>query len=375
MKRIVGIIFEANPFHLGHQYLINQVIEDLHPDCIVAITSGYFSMRGEISLLSKKNKVQIMLDHGIDLVIELPIHQTLNSANVFSSSAIHYLNECGITDLCLGSESTDFSLYQKILSLEKTDAFKEALQTNLHLQYSYKVSYNMAVLETLPESAELLNHANATLALEYLRTLEAYPNITPHLYQRIGNNEENKELMGCASGTAIRESYLKGIDVSSFLPYKASLLSKMDTFDLNMHTLCLALFQKKYYQDKPINLLKEGIEHYLENNYEFNLTYEDNIKRLANKKYSKSRLRRTILSLMLEITTPITQDYLRILGFSETGLSYLRQLKLKDAIINIDQENKLIILDELKSVQLYSILLNNDYTIEEYQFPLKRKVK
>lgn len=76
---------------------------------------------------------------------------------------------------------------------------------------------------------------------------------------------------------------------------------------------------------------------------------------------------------MLEIDLDKVVDYTRVLGFSETGLSYLRQTSLNNVIMNITSKNKQILQYELKTVFLYSLLVNYDYTIEEYQFPLKRK--
>ena len=56
---IIGIIAEYNPFHNGHLYHINK-IKELYPDSIlILITSGYFTQRGHISVLSKESKTKI----------------------------------------------------------------------------------------------------------------------------------------------------------------------------------------------------------------------------------------------------------------------------------------------------------------------------
>ncbi len=373
MKRIVGIIFEANPFHHGHEYLIRAIKDTLNPDLIIGVTSGYFTMRGEISLLSKKNKVQILLNQGIDIVAELPIFDTLNSANRFASSSINILANLGITDLCFGAEASDPTFFNHILKIEETAQFQKLFKDNLNNNLSYKVSYLNTVEELIPGSKEVLQHANATLALEYLRCLSKYPSITPHVFKRMGNDEEISTLDNFASGTAIRDNYLQGNDVSKFISYDQSLLTNLATYKQNMHTLTLAMFNQKHYLGLNNPVISEGIEHYLENNYQFDKTFDDNLNLLANKKYTKSRIRRSILSLMLEIDSDKVADYTRVLGFSETGLSYLRQTSLNNVIMNITSKNKQILQYELKTVFLYSLLVNHDYTIEEYQFPLKRK--
>ena len=64
---IIGIIAEYNPFHNGHLYHINK-IKELYPDSLlVLVTSGYFTQRGHISVLSKESKTKIALDNNIEL--------------------------------------------------------------------------------------------------------------------------------------------------------------------------------------------------------------------------------------------------------------------------------------------------------------------
>ena len=64
----IGIIAEYNPFHNGHIYHID-TIKNLYPDSlIILVLNGYFLERGEISILTKEDKVKIALDHNVDLV-------------------------------------------------------------------------------------------------------------------------------------------------------------------------------------------------------------------------------------------------------------------------------------------------------------------
>ena len=51
--KVLGLILEINPFHKGHQYFINEAIKKCNPDITVAITSTSFTMRGDVSLISK----------------------------------------------------------------------------------------------------------------------------------------------------------------------------------------------------------------------------------------------------------------------------------------------------------------------------------
>ena len=60
--KIIGIIAEYNPFHLGHLYQINE-IKKIYPDSlIIAIISTNFTERGDISIINKWDKTKICLD-------------------------------------------------------------------------------------------------------------------------------------------------------------------------------------------------------------------------------------------------------------------------------------------------------------------------
>ena len=90
--KIIGIIAEYNPFHLGHLYQINK-IKEIYPDSIIiAIISTNFTQRGDISIINKWNKTKIALNHNIDLVIELPFVFTNQSADTFAFGACSILN-------------------------------------------------------------------------------------------------------------------------------------------------------------------------------------------------------------------------------------------------------------------------------------------
>ena len=56
---IVGIICEYNPFHNGHAYHINKIKEMYPNSLIILVLNGYFMQRGEISILTKEDKIKI----------------------------------------------------------------------------------------------------------------------------------------------------------------------------------------------------------------------------------------------------------------------------------------------------------------------------
>ena len=56
--KVIGIICEYNPFHNGHLYHLKKAQELADGGIVVAILTGYFSMRGDISVINKYDKVK-----------------------------------------------------------------------------------------------------------------------------------------------------------------------------------------------------------------------------------------------------------------------------------------------------------------------------
>ena len=88
MKKVVGIIAEYNPFHLGHAYQISEVRRLVDDAKIIAVMSGSFTQRGTPSLLDKWTKARLAIIGGCDLVLELPFTSAVRSAQDFARGAI-----------------------------------------------------------------------------------------------------------------------------------------------------------------------------------------------------------------------------------------------------------------------------------------------
>ena len=100
---VSGIIVEYNPFHNGHQRHINLTKEITGCDLLIAIVSGNFCQRGDVSVLNKIEKTQIALEHGVDLVVELPFIYTLQNASVFGYHSVELLKALKVNNLVFGS--------------------------------------------------------------------------------------------------------------------------------------------------------------------------------------------------------------------------------------------------------------------------------
>ena len=84
---MVAIICECNPFHNGHQYLF-ETAKRLTGEPVLAIMSGSFTQRGEVAVCSKFERAKIALEHGADLVVELPTVCAVARAQRFAQGGV-----------------------------------------------------------------------------------------------------------------------------------------------------------------------------------------------------------------------------------------------------------------------------------------------
>ena len=136
--KIVGIIIEANPLHHGHEHLINTVKKEHSPDCLVAVVSTYFTMRGDINCVTKKEKINQLLDSGFDLVFELPIALSMHRSDIFAENSVKILKAIGITHLAFGSEIQNIDLFNRLLAVRELPEYQELFKYYLNANSSYK---------------------------------------------------------------------------------------------------------------------------------------------------------------------------------------------------------------------------------------------
>ena len=96
MSNVLGIVAEYNPFHNGHLHHLIESKKITNSDYSIAVMSGNFTQRGDVSIVDKWIKTQMAIENGVDLVIELPTLYALSSAENFASGALTILNSLGI---------------------------------------------------------------------------------------------------------------------------------------------------------------------------------------------------------------------------------------------------------------------------------------
>lgn len=379
----IGVIMESNPFHLGHQYLFDQIKEKFNPECLTIITSTSFNMRGDISPVNKFNKTKYILTAGANIVIELPTFYAVQSADIFGYYAVKSLNAINVTDIVCGCENDSIDSIKTLLKITETKEYQVILKELLkEKKLSYKVACSKALekLNINVELIELYNSPNATLAISYLKAINLInPNINLHLIKRYKVDYDSlDEIDNYASATSLRYKILNNENIESNIPFRQEFI------DLNKATnnyFELIKYQLLLNNDK-ITYNSEGILNYIIKNANWNADFETFINSLCNKRYTKSRIKRTILHSLINQNNSFNQSetYLRLLGFDEIGIKYISSLprNIKNNIFSSAKElnNDLLkpVLEyELKTTKLFDIISNTDQFIKEYQLPIRKE--
>lgn len=358
--RTVGLIVEYNPFHNGHQYHLQQSCKITGADTVVAVMSGNFLQRGEPAVMDKWARTEAALRGGCDLVIELPAAYATQAAEWFAYGAVSLLEATGVVDaFCFGTESGELAAMQaaaRVVASEPDD-FKLLLKQQLETGISYPSAYSAAIAAYL--TAAGLNEAaafpyalpNHTLGLHYLIALERIKgSMEPYTIRREKSEYGQTTLtdQAIASATAIRKLLLEGGSLEEARPYvPASTFSVMQrewgagrspvSWDEFTNPLLHAICTRTADQLAMLREISEGLEHRIVQALPRldDLAFEPLLSALKTKRYTRTKLQRSLLSILLghtkedftheRLTSGV--EYLRVLGFTERGKELLRRMR------------------------------------------------
>ena len=311
---VCGVVVEYNPFHNGHHYHLQQARLKSQCDCLIAIMSTHFVQRGEPAVAFAKDRVQCALQHGADIVIELPYPYNVQSADYFAYGAIESLKLMEIDTLVFGSESNDIEQLQ-------IDAFQ---------------SVEKPTTQSLASSSKGLS--NDILAHAYLRAI-ANTNITPISIQRTNQYHDQSVQHTISSASAIRKAYFDGQDVSHTTPMHEHLIPL--NWEHYYPYLRSLLCTHRPQQLSQLFLCDEGIEYLLIKNAQKYANYHDFLNACTSSKYTKSRIQRCLVHILAQCSKeeanacPI--DCVRVLGFNDIGRKYLSQLRHQKIAVKFAQ--------------------------------------
>ncbi|MDO4500659.1 MAG: nucleotidyltransferase family protein [Erysipelotrichaceae bacterium] len=362
---ITGIVVEYNPFHNGHIYHLNKAKELTDADITIAVSSGNFTQRGEISIIDKYQKCEEALKAGVDLFVELPYIYTVQNASVFGEKSVEILKMLGINNLVFGSETGNM---EELLSFARHSINIDHLKEALNKGESYPKAYGLLAGSIFP---------NDILAISYLRALEG-TDIKPIAINRT-NTYKGLELEEIASARAIREAVRNNLDYSIATPTQIN--EPLFNEDIYPY-LQRKLLSSSVEEIRDIFLVSEGIENLLIKNAQEYDTYEDFVSHSVSKRYTRARINRICINILNNIKKEEVKDleelnYVRVLGFNEKGREYLRRfrddenIKIVTQFKNIPENHKKI---EWKVANMYASFLKDRkaYLLKELKGPIIR---
>lgn len=356
--KIIGLIAEYNPLHNGHLYQINK-IKELYPDSLIVLCLGsYFTERGDIGILTKENKVKMSLEYGIDLIVELPIMYTVQSADIFAAQSVKILNSFGIDALVFGSESNNLDFLKELAAKQDDIKYQEKVKKYLNQGFNYP----SALAKALEVDFEF--KANDLLGISYLKAINKInKNIEVQTIKRTNEYLDTESNDVIVSASNIRTRFLNKEDVSKFTPCSKALV-KAD-YDLYFKILKVKIMTSRDL-DSYLDV-SEGIDNLLKKVIMNCNSLEELISKIKTKRYTYNRLNRMFLHIVLGIKKDyMSENYLRILGFTRKGQEYIKSKKIKENYKKTECYNL-----ELKGSCLYDMLTNqNTYEFETKNQPI-----
>ncbi|MER2149824.1 MAG: nucleotidyltransferase family protein, partial [Ruminococcus sp.] len=169
---MVAIICEFNPFHNGHQYII-ETAKRLTNEPVLAVMSGSFCQRGEVAVCSKFERAAAALRHGADIVAELPAVHAVSCAQRFAQAGVHIATAFESTScLAFGCEDDNLPALQAAADAFQNEAVNRKIALLMKGGAYYPQAAEQAVREVCGDAAaDMLTQPNTVLAVEYLRAL------------------------------------------------------------------------------------------------------------------------------------------------------------------------------------------------------------
>ncbi|MBO5488443.1 MAG: nucleotidyltransferase family protein [Eubacterium sp.] len=366
--RVTGIICEFNPFHQGHQYLMEQARLQTGCDYVVCVMNGDFVQRGEPAILDKYTRTQMALDGGADFVFELPVRFGISSAGDFAYGGVKALTSLPfVTDLCFGSEWGEIDLFLQTASAlsSQSQAFSSALKKYNSQGLSFPAARERALMETFSLPHSLLAEPNNTLGVEYCLALQrCESSMVPHTISRVGQGYHDTDATSAfPSATALRQQIYE-----SDAPH----LGLDDFSDLIGYALRREEQLERYKDISPelANRIKGQLDSYG--------TPTEFMSLCQTRVFTEGRIKRSFLQALVGLTeTDDSMPYLRLLGMKKTASHLLKQVtdcqilnRLAVDRETLSHEAKVLLQQDILASDLYRMIWNRKYNTflpNEYQ--------
>lgn len=338
--KIAAIIAEYNPFHSGHAYHIKETKRLTHCDALIVLMSGNYVQRGEISIFNKMLRAKQAIFAGADLVLEIPSPFVLQSASVFAAQSLKILSSIPDFQILSFGSSLPIEKLQNILNFEQQYNIQENTLKNIHSGFAYPKAYSEA-MQQINNKIHLIS--NDLLAIEYMRWINKLNLDCKCLaIQRVGTSHDEmsinpKYLSGKKLRTLLKNNDKKALKYLNS-NYPKNLFNQV--VRVNKTKLNDLLTYKLFFNAENKNILhyENGMNNLLKKNRDESIDYW--INSCTNKRYTKSRIKRYILSLLIEIESIVNQEnhlpVLRPLAMTSTGQSILKTISKTEVLYPVN---------------------------------------
>lgn len=391
----VGLITEYNPFHNGHLYHINEARKITGANCVIAVMSGNYVQRGEPACIDKYTRTKMAINNGVDLVLNLPVEYATASAEAFAYGAVCTLFAAGCESICFGSECGDIDVLMFLADILVKEPFEYKLSLKEYLSqgYVYPKARQLAMSDYLASVfaddnnkvttyASILESPNNILGIEYCKAaIRLKLPITIHAIMRRGSDFNSTQLEGeYSSATAIRAALTSSNNAS------------FDELATNVPDNVADILMDEYNKTTPITLndfspmlitklseiiaftpeklcdyydVSSELANMIISRFDVTMDIDGLINAIKNKQYTRSRISRALLHILLNITnTHIDKcfdastsklPYIRILGLNAVGRVHLNSIKnsLEIPLITKPAAYSNLLTYESYSTQLY----------------------
>lgn len=336
-----GVIAEYNPFHNGHRYQLERARAAACATTVVTVMSGEFVQRGEPAMADKRLRAKWALQHGADLVLELPVTYSLASAEWFARGAVGILQATGmVSHLCFGCETQDLDLLRRALAAKQreTPALRAALREGLDQGWSYPRAQQHALEQAghPPEIVAAVSQPNSLLALEYMATLDRLePSMALVPILRKQAQHRDQAVQGrMASASAIRMGLARG-DAAAFAAVPQRVAADLAglaprTLKQFEQLILFAVSRKQPQELVRAGDVQEGFENALARAGATAHSLEQLLGALKSKRYTMARIKRTLCRVLLDIDQELAQiqpQYIRVLGVRDDRRQLLGLLR------------------------------------------------
>ena len=338
--KIVGILCEYNPLHLGHAKQMAMIRAASGEDtAIVCLMSGNFVQRGHPAIFDKELRASAALEAGADLVLELPVQYCLSSAEGFAAGAVSILGTF-CHEMSFGAEHPDREALMATAAALLSPDFPRHLRRHLDAGLSFPAARAKAIADMGTDNT-LLSSPNDILAVEYCKAILAQNSpMRPAPIQREGGYHDEQADAQNPSATALRVLIENGKDFQPFVPTDLFEEAAIHTLGHGEKAVLARLRTMTDAEFEALPYGSEGLWRKLMHECRQKNSLEDILTAVKSKRYTRTRLDRMVMCAFLGLTKEDLSSpapYARVLGFTDRGQQVLHLATKKTTLSNVGQ--------------------------------------